>query len=256
LPTAFSMLKVNTENDSRAIARQLLLMIDKPNLCKETGASLISVSETLGWPDLMIILKAENVESIKEALLYLRKQFNFESSTIIGMEVKEFSNYKQESRRLFEKVLTAVTNKEKKDSLEQFTRFLLDSIPEFHVTFVNARTKAEEIDLIVANESPPELVSSRLSKLGTPILVECKNWCKPIGAPEIRDFYGKLVAQSVKTGILISMNGISKDAFLLLREFKKDHLIIVLDGDDLQDISSHSDLTKKINEKYYSLFKI
>ena len=94
----------------------------------------------------------------------------------------------------------------------------------------------------------------------TPFLVECKNWSKPVGAREIRDFDGKM--REIRFRILISVNGITgkkerDDAKGVIRDARKEgRIIVVLDKNDLEDIAKGMHPAEKINAKYYEVFKL
>ena len=161
-----------------------------------------------------------------------------------------------ELSKYWEKVKNAKTNKEKKDTLENLADFLFRSIKGIEVIDKNIRTSAEEIDLLLKNESGHIF----WSQLGSPLLVECKNWNKKIGTDEVVIFKDKLETQGVKVGILIAVKGITgtkkKDAVLKIREYKqRGFRIVLLTGEDIEDICDGVNPTDKLQEKYYDLFK-
>lgn len=157
----------------------------------------------------------------------------------------------------FEKIGTAKTNDEKKKTLEQFMCLLFDSTEEFSVKSRNARGLDSEIDIMVSNETN----NTFLKNLGTPIIIECKNWNKPIGAKEMRDFIVKLQNKAVKTGIIVSKNGITgtklteAKGLIRLEVAKKECYLLCLDYDDLNWIVKGMRLIDKIKEKYYEIHK-
>jgi Holliday junction resolvase-like predicted endonuclease len=151
----------------------------------------------------------------------------------------------------------ARTNKEKKETLENLAVFLFGSIDRIRVIDKNVRTSAEEIDLILKNES----TNPFWHQLGDPLLVECKNWNKKIGTSEVIVFKDKLETQGLKVGILVAINGLTgtkrKDAILKIREYRqREFRIIVLTGEDIEDICKGENPTDKLQEKYYDLFKL
>jgi len=134
-----------------------------------------------------------------------------------------------ELRKLWNKVKSSGTNKEKKDTLESFAEFLFTSIEGIDIIDKNVRASAEEIDLILANESEKPF----WRQLNSPLLVECKNWSKKIGTDEVKKFKDTLESHNIKGGILIATKGITgtkrKDAFLKIREYnQRGFQIIVL----------------------------
>jgi len=69
---------------------------------EQTGTSLECVFVCFGWPDFIILLKSENVELIKEAIVKLREDIkreiedNIETSTIICSTLEEIEKRKKE----------------------------------------------------------------------------------------------------------------------------------------------------------------
>ena len=110
-----------------------------------------------------------------------------------------------ELKKHWNDVKNAKTNKEKKDTLEGLAEFLFNSIERIEVIAKDARTSAEEIDLILKNESD----DSFWRQLGTPLLVECKNWSRKIGTDEVIIFKDKLDTAGTRVGILIAIKGIT-----------------------------------------------
>jgi hypothetical protein len=156
-----------------------------------------------------------------------------------------------------ERVLSAKTKDEKKKSFENLANFMLGSIDPSISVWQNVLTATEEIDLLLKNEANDPF----WLRLGSPILVECKYWKKPIGTSVLRDFKGKLDSHGIKTGILLAYSGITgnewRAAKLYLKELKASgYHIIYLDKDDLDEIAKGATPSQKIIEKYYWLFTI
>ena len=167
---------------------------------------------------------------------------------------RQFNDLFKEIR---ERTKTATTNDEKKKSLEDLAEAIVKQIDGLEVLSRNLRSSAEEIDLLIGNESK-EVFWSRLS---SPFLLECKNWAVPVGSKEIRDFAGKLESAGITTGLLITLNGITgneyKDARLLIREYRQKGIrIVVVENDDLLEIANGIHPSDKIREKFYEIFKI
>jgi hypothetical protein len=146
-------------------------------------------------------------------------------------------------------VETASTNKEKKDSLENFAELLLNTISGLRLVKKNAELAAEEIDLLAAN--------NWMAGWGDPILVECKNWTKPVGSVEIVSFRHKLKSNQCRTGILIAKNGvtgtITSDGTLLIREaLQVDGIrLVLLSLDDLKAVNGAPALWALLSVRYY-----
>jgi branched-chain amino acid aminotransferase len=157
---------------------------------------------------------------------------------------------------MFEACLSAETNDEKKRTLETLGAMLVEMIEGLKVVDMNVITKTEEIDILVKNESRDPF----WQRFSTPFLVECKNWSKPVGASEIRDFDGK--KKEIHFRIMIAINGITgknerEDARGVVRDaLKEGRIVIVLDKKDLEDIAKGTSPADKIEAKYYELYRL
>ena len=162
----------------------------------------------------------------------------------------------EEFRIALDNSSSAKTNKEKKDSLEKVGVLLIKMIEGLDVLETNVNTETEEIDILVKNESEDPF----WQRLPTPFLVECKNWSKPVGAKEIRDFDGKM--DEITFRIMISIDGVTgkserKAAKGVIRDARiKGRHIIVLDKEDLKDVASGMHPAEKINAKFYEIYKL
>lgn len=88
---------------------------------------------------------------------------------------------------LLGEVKNAKTNDEKKKTLEKLSEVLFSSIKGFTV-LPAIRTSKAEIDRIIRNYADHTL----LRDFGLYILIECKNWSKPVAAIVLRDFISKV----------------------------------------------------------------
>jgi len=144
---------------------------------------------------------------------------------------------------LLQAVSGATTNDSKKRSLEQFAARLLEILPFIRCKHTCLRTRSSEIDIVC--EIAPSEGHCILDEFGRHFLVECKNWRKPAGAKEVRDFLGKLQATRCKLGLLFSAKGITgkahgADAVAAIRSaFDRDGTtIVVLSEDDFASLMS------------------
>lgn len=116
--------------------------------------------------------------------------------------------------------------------LEQTLALLFHTLPGLTGVKTNLRNDVEELDLVIANESTDPI----LQKEGSFILVECKNWSRPVG-PEVTAYFEKKLEQRfgrVKLGILIATSGFTAGVDVkLARTANKDMLMILLDASDL-----------------------
>jgi len=154
-------------------------------------------------------------------------------------------------RDLLKKTKSAGTNDEKKKTLETLAETLFDSIKDFTV-LPSVRTSKTEIDRIIRNYSDHPL----LRDLGRYILIECKNWADPVGAPVLRDFKAKIEDHRCYTGILLSRSGITgkgvKDAKGEIRDaYKvKGISILVISESDLDEIANGKNPISILESKY------
>lgn len=183
------------------------------------------------------------------------RNFIAHSAEKIKVKPKTKTNFGE----LLHYLLTATNAQEKGKFLERFVGEILSTIKGLKILKVNARLRAEEIDIIVQNN-----VSEGFWRtLGSPIIVECKNWTKKIGSKEISILSDKMksISPDVKLGILVAPNGVSgdyqSDAVLKIREKRQQGLyIIVLVKEDLEEIAAGTHTSKVIEKKYEKLFLI
>ena len=159
---------------------------------------------------------------------------------------------------LLQAVAAAETNEQKKVSLENLAAKAFAIHPSFRCKFFNLRTTSSEIDIVceVLSNSPFEF----LRETGRYFLVECKNWAKPAGAKEIRDFLGKLRKCKVRVGVYFSRNGITgqEHGTDALREihsaFDADGTyILVLTEQELQCIPNLTSVISLVEDKMDAL---
>jgi hypothetical protein len=159
-----------------------------------------------------------------------------------------------ECEQRFQATKDALTNDEKKKSLEGLVRFLVEQVDYLRVKYADVRTASSEIDLIVENRGRSR--HTMFDEYGRHFLIECKNWSQRVGAKEVRDFVGKLLKTKIRLGVLATREGVTgggggEDA---LREihFCYDALqtaVLVLTEEDLQALCSGADLHSLLDEK-------
>jgi len=117
--------------------------------------------------------------------------------------------------------------------LEDLMVLLMKTIPGFRHTTPRRRNELEEIDVLVRNESSDPF----WAREGAYILFECKNWSKPVGASELREFATKLERRygRCRLGIFVAPGGFTEPLKLeLLRRSKEEHLILLLGDTELR----------------------
>jgi Restriction endonuclease len=156
-----------------------------------------------------------------------------------------------------DKADSANSNAEKKFTYEYLAMFLIGAIEGLAVISHDLRSPAEEVDLLIANESKENLWIS----IGNPFIVECKNWTSSVGVPQVRNLLGVMDSKNIGSAILLCKNGITgdstHDAKLLVREARaKNKFLIVLDQVDLLEIASGMHPNEKIKQKFYEIYKL
>jgi hypothetical protein len=158
-------------------------------------------------------------------------------------------------REFIKKANEAQTNHAKKLSYEYSGIFLMTAIDGLTVIGHDIRGASEEIDLWIANDSNDSFWRS----IGSPFIVECKNWGEPVGVQEVRNLSSIMESKNISFAILMARNGITgdraHDAVASIRDdFKRSRYIVVLDQTDLEEIANGLHPTKKIRQKYHALF--
>jgi len=133
--------------------------------------------------------------------------------------------------------------------------YLLGSVPGLRVVGRDEVDlfESEEIDLMVTNDHNPDglwFLNPRF------ILVECKNWSRPVGSQEVAWFDRKLHDRHIDFGILVAANGITGVANLLtsanhviadaLRDGRE---IIVVTRREMEAITSSDDIVELLKDK-------
>jgi hypothetical protein len=113
-------------------------------------------------------------------------------------------------RQHLEDADVAATAAAKGKAFEELACYLFSMIPGLEISARNQMNEfsTEEIDVAFWNEQHP----SGLKSLDAVILVECKNWSKPVGSIEVNWFITKIENRGLDFGILIAASGITGNA--------------------------------------------
>lgn len=179
--------------------------------------------------------------------------------TYFNRKTVEYQFYKvnlDDLARRSEAVRKAKTNQEKKKSFEELAEFLLSSITALKLREKNLITSTSEIDLVFENG----YLSSKtiFDDFGRFILVECKNWSKPVGVGEVRNFFTVMDHTRAKLGIYFSKNGITgrEDSFDALGVIKNEYskngrFLIIISQEDIQRLLLGDDFYQMIDQKVF-----
>jgi hypothetical protein len=136
--------------------------------------------------------------------------------------------------------------------------YLLGCIPGFEVV-LNIPTGDSQVDALVRNRGPRY---DFREDLGAYMVVECKDWSKPVTSKEVGWFVNKMVTQECKAGILFSSSGITGDgprndaevryaALTLLKAHQRaGTIVMILDRADFQKASEGVNLIRLLQEAY------
>ncbi len=144
-------------------------------------------------------------------------------------------------------VQTETDSNRKGTLLENLMVLLVQTIPGFRNAATRRKNEMEEIDVVVRNESTDPLWSTE----GAYILFECKNWSKPVGASELRNFLGKIERRydRCKLGFFVAPGGFTEPLkSVLLTEMKGNKLVVILDTQDLAGFITSKDRNETLKQ--------
>jgi hypothetical protein len=138
-------------------------------------------------------------------------------------------------------------------ALERLAEFFLGCIPGFEVRS-GFKSEDAQYDGLVRNLGPKY---DFRSDLGFYLLVECKDWKKPVGVPQVSQFINKLVLQDCRGGILFSSQGITGEGAarnaelqLLKAHYRAGKIILVLNEEDFRQVAGGENLILMLRRKY------
>ncbi len=195
-----------------------------------------------------------NFSNLKEKDI---KEIEFKLKKPNSFKLEEKEPLGTTSHNLFtmlKEVENSKTNDEKKKSLESLAAMVFESHHNISCIYKNLRTKSSEIDIVCEIQNID--LNFKLRDHGRYFLVECKNWSKPVGAKEIRDFIVKLQKSRLKLGIYFATNGITgeRDGADALREIhsvydKEELFVVVISHQDLSKLNHFNEVIKVIEQK-------
>lgn len=152
--------------------------------------------------------------------------------------------------RMVKEAMNAQEADQKGKLWEDATAYALQSVSGWQIKGRRVKTKAQEIDISVANIS----LDGALWRLGAYILVECKNWSGPATLQEIRGLAHISNMKGNQTALLFSAKGITQDARREIDRLAAEGLsILCVTADELLALQSASDLRALILKKWMSL---
>jgi ActR/RegA family two-component response regulator len=133
--------------------------------------------------------------------------------------------------------------------LEDLMVLIFNTIHGFQQASPRVKNKLEEIDILIRNESLDPL----WVKEGPCLLVECKNWSKPVGVSELKLFFDKLDNRygRCRLGLFVAPGGFAKTFTAeLVGRRSRDHLIIILGPDELSELVNSHNRNEFLKKRY------
>lgn len=159
---------------------------------------------------------------------------------------------------MFTRSEAATTSIQKGKIFEDLACYLFEVVPGVSVAKRNALNLylTEEVDISIWNDRDV----NGFSFLDNLILIECKNWSKPVGSSEVNWFATKVEDRGLYVGFLIAANGITGEeheisrAKSIVSSFLKKHIrIIVINKSEILAFDTTDDLLKLTKEKLCEL---
>jgi CheY-like chemotaxis protein len=134
------------------------------------------------------------------------------------------------------------TDKHRKGKLlEDLMVLLFKTIPGFKNGGTRRRSQEEEIDLFIRNESQDPFWARDQSQY---VIVECKNWSGPVGAPEFSSFKEKIQNRfdRCRLGFFVAVGGFTKGFdWKTQKNPALSTLVVAVGPEDIQELVSTRD---------------
>ncbi len=154
---------------------------------------------------------------------------------------------------------TAPNSDVKGDKLEELVKYLFDKVKgvSFYKKNVLDCPRAHELDVVFKNDGR----TSDLYFLDFTIFTECKNTTNPIGSSEVGWFVRKLQDHGSRSGILISLSGITgaRDGISnahseVLKALIRDKIsVLILNRAEIESLRSTTELVNLLQDKILNL---
>jgi hypothetical protein len=112
---------------------------------------------------------------------------------------------------------------------------------------------AEQVDVAVGNPRLPD----GLPLLPTVLIVECKDWVRPVDSKTVGYFINILANRGVEAGVLIAANGITGDPEELSRAHAlgisavaRGIKVLIMTTAEIRNLTCSADLTELLNRRY------
>lgn len=138
--------------------------------------------------------------------------------------------------------------------LEDLLLSVMTSIPGLQESWRNLRAPTEELDLVLRNRIDDPFWQKQPSY----VLVECKNWSRPVGTSEIAWFADKVRERpEARLGFFIAPEGFSESVGEKVRGYRREGLALVLvEGSDLERLVLDAVSRRKQLEDLHARFAV
>jgi hypothetical protein len=161
-------------------------------------------------------------------------------------------------RRYLANAKAAATSDAKGKLYEELLSYIFEAVPgciaERNLTSV---FRTEQIDVAVGNGRPGD----GLWLLPHVILVECKDWNKPVDSSAVGYFMNILAGRGIELGVLVAANGITGNRddltnahALGLHGSPRGVKVIVITADDIISLQSVDDFVELLHRRYLRSF--
>jgi hypothetical protein len=161
-------------------------------------------------------------------------------------------------RRYMTDADAAATSDAKGKLYEELVRYLFEAVPgciaERNLTNV---FRTEQIDLAVGNAQ----LAGGMWLLPHVILVECKDWEKPVDSGTVGYFMNILAGRGIELGVLVAANGITGDRddltnahALGLHGSPRAIKIVVITTEDIASVQSVDEFVELLHRRYLRSF--
>lgn len=157
-------------------------------------------------------------------------------------------------RRYLREAAAATTTDAQGKAYEALAVYLFECVPGcFAERDIISFFGSEQIDVGIGNPRLPD----GLTVLPTVVIVECKDWARPIDSKTVGYFINILANRGVEAGILIAAKGITGDAEELSRAHAlgisavaRGIKVLILTTADIENLTCTADLTALLNRRY------
>lgn len=158
----------------------------------------------------------------------------------------------------FDRAKRARKTKNKGKIFEDLVCYISKAVPGISISKRNLLNPyhSEEVDVGLWNEQAP----AGFRFLPNTILIEAKNWSKPVGSKDVASFLAKLEARGLEFGFLIALNGVTGEGpdIVAARDtirlaLTKKIKLIVLKKADIEKLRSGKHFVELVKERLCEL---